>query len=141
MKNTEVVAKGSILKVGLLSIVAAVVANLVVRAVLFGVINLSSEFPPLQPPAITIFTVLGTGLGVLVFALITRLSKRPLSTFRIVGIIVLVLSILPNLASAANPASFPFPGASSAAFLALIVFHVVAGAICIGMLTTLTRKA
>lgn len=136
----EQVAGRRIWQAGVLAIVAAVVANVLVRMLLFAVLDLPTDFPPLQIGAIALFTALGVGIGVGVFALINRRSQQPIRTFRRVAIIALVISIVPNLALMFNPASAPFPGGSALAFGVLIIFHLVAGAIAIGLLTTLTRN-
>jgi hypothetical protein len=135
----ERVNTGRIWLAGLVGIVGAVIANLVVRALLFAALPLPDDFPPLQPGSLVAFTVVGTFLAAVVFAVIARLSSRPVSTFRIVAIVALVVSVLPNLALMANPASAPFPGGSALAFGALIVFHVVAAVVCYLALTRLTR--
>ncbi len=39
-----------------------------------------------------------------------------------------------------NPTAMPFPGGSALAFGVLILFHVVAAIVAVGVLTTLTRR-
>ncbi len=126
--------------VGPLAIVAAIVANLVARGIVLALVDVPAEFPPLQSPTIVFFTTIGVGLGALVFALIGRRAKRPIRTFRIVALVALVVSILPNLSLMANPAGAPFPGATSQGFGLLIVFHVVAAVAAVATLTTLARR-
>jgi hypothetical protein len=128
---------------GLVGCVAAVITNLLARAVLFAAFPLSAEFPPLQAGAIAIFTAAGTLVAAVVYALIIRFTQRPVTIFRWVAAAVLILSILPNIALMVNPTAipFPFPGASGLAFGVLIVFHVVAALVCVVALTRLTRKS
>lgn len=133
------VATSKIWWAGLAAVVAAVTANVLVRAILSTLLDLPSEFPPLQPGAIAFFTAIGVGLGAVVFWLISRRSKQPIRIFRIVALVALVLSILPNLALTASPSASPFAGASAQAFGLLIIFHVVAAVVCVGLLTRLTR--
>jgi hypothetical protein len=125
---------------GLVGIVASIIANLVVRALLFAVLPLPGDFPPLQPGSLVVFTAVGTFLAAVVFAVIARFSSRPVSTFRIVAIIALVVSVLPNLALMANPEAAPFPGGNALAFGSLVVFHVVAALVSFLALTRLTRE-
>ena len=126
---------------GLVSVIASVIANLLARAVLFAVLPLPAEFPPLQVGAVAMLTAVGTLLAAVVYALIVRLTRRPVTIFRWVAIAALILSILPNLALVANSTAipFPFPGASSLAFGALIVFHLIAALVSVSALTILTR--
>ena len=125
---------------GPLTAIAAVAANLVVRALLFTIFNPPADFPPLQPPPIAMFTFAGTLLAAPVLAIVARFSRAPIQTFAVVAAVALVVSILPNLALMANPAASPFPGGSAFAFGLLIVFHVVAAVVCVVLLTALTRK-
>jgi len=127
---------------GLVGVVASVIANLLARAVLFAVLLLSAQFPPLQVGAIAIFTAVGTLMAAVVYALIVRFTRRPVMIFRWVATAALIFSILPNIALIANPATipFPFPGASGLAFGALIVFHVLAALVSVIALTRLTGE-
>jgi hypothetical protein len=80
----------------------------------------------MQIPAIAFFTVL-YGVGATgVYLLINRLAGNPSRVWLIVVIIGFVLTALPNLAFAANPAAAPFPGTAQL-FSLLLVYHVVAG--------------
>jgi hypothetical protein len=128
---------GKIARAGLVAIVAAVAANILARVILFALLPLPAEFPPLQIGAIAFLTTLGVGAGVVVYTLISRVSRQPNQIFTIVALAALVLSIIPNLIAVADPNAipFPFPGATSMAFGALIVFHVIAGLIAIVVLT------
>ncbi|MEW6650325.1 MAG: DUF6069 family protein [Chloroflexota bacterium] len=127
---------------GLVGVVASVITNLVARMVLFVVLPLPAEFPPLQAGTIAIFTAAGTLMAAVVYALIARFTRRPVTVFRWVAFVALILSILPNLALVANPGAipFPFPGASGLAFGVLIVFHLLAALVCVVALTSLSRE-
>ncbi len=125
---------------GLVAIVGSVVANLLTIPLLWLLApDVPPDFPPFQIGSIAFFTTLQVGAGVVVFALITRFLQRPIRTFTIVALIALVLSCLPNVALAANPTAAPFPGGNAAAFLALIIPHIVAAAVTITTLTRLGR--
>jgi len=136
----EMVNSGRIWWVGLLGVAASIAANLIFRAIVFALVALPTEFPPLQLPAIAAFTFLGTGLAAVVFAVVVRLSRTPIRTFRFVAIIALVVSLLPNFFLMANPSAAPFPGGSALAFGVLCLFHGIAAFVCVTILTTISRK-
>jgi hypothetical protein len=137
--NQDGIVTSRIWRVGLAAIMASVLANLLVLALVVNLVNVPADFPPLTAAPIALFTGVGVAAAVVVFALIARYAQRPIRTFWIVAVIALLVSIVPNILTALNPASAPFPGATAAGFLVLIVFHVVAAAICVPMLTSLTR--
>lgn len=141
-QTLEPVNRGRIWLAGLLGMVGAVAVNLIVRAILFAVLPLPVEFPPFQAGAIVMLTGIGALLAAVVYALIARFTSRPVTVFRWVALVALILSILPNLALAANPTAipFPFPGASGLAFGVLIVFHVAAALVSVLILTGMTLK-
>jgi F0F1-type ATP synthase assembly protein I len=124
---------------GAVSMAAAVAANLIVRAFLFVLLELPGDFPPLMPLSVIIFTLIGTGLGVLAFALVIKYSKNPTRTYLVIAAVALILSILPNFALMANPAAAPFPGGSALVFGVLIIFHIVAALVFIPLLLKLSR--
>lgn len=140
--SQEQVNLGRIWLAGLLGSAGAVIANLITRAVLFAALPLPAEFPPLQMGAIAMLTAIGTLLAAVVYALVARFLSRPVTVFRWIAIVVLIVSILPNFALMVNPTAipFPFPGASGLAFGVLIVFHIVAALVSVLTLTGMTRK-
>ena len=73
--------------------------------------------------------------AVIVFAIVARFAKRPIRLFRIIGVVVLVLSLLPDLGLLNGNA---MPGTSLGSVIALMLMHVAAGAIAIWLLTTRT---
>ena len=126
-------------RAALASVAAAVVANLIAFFVISAVIDLPPGFQPLSVGAITFFTIIGTGLGALVFRWLAGRSANPARSYTIVAVIALIVSILPNLAAAMNPAMFPFPGGTATAFLVLTMFHVIAAAVSVAVLLRLSR--
>jgi hypothetical protein len=119
----------SLLKAALFTILAAVAANVLALLVLRPLLGLSSEFPPFNIFPIILFTTLGVGVGMVVYTLIARKAAHPQRTWTVVALTALVVSIIPNVGLALNPAGAPFPGATGMAFGVLIVFHVIAGLI------------
>ena len=107
--------------VGLLVIAAATVVNGLVRLAALRLIDVDPAFMPLQSASFIPFTVVGTGAGVLVYALLGRLSRRPVFTFYIVAAVALVISYLPDLAMLAG-----MPGATPATVGVLMLLVTVA---------------
>lgn len=140
---TQQVDKNKIWKVGLLAVVAATAANLVAFFILNALLDLpsSADFPPLSAGTVGLFTAVFTFMGVVVFALIVRFTHKPVRNFWIIATIVFVLSIIPNIISAMNPAAapFPFPVSSSLAFWVLIIFHIIAYLVLTLILTSKTK--
>jgi hypothetical protein len=124
---------------GSVSMAAAVAANLIVRAFLFVLLDLPGDFPPLQPISVIMFTLIGTGSGVLAYVLVNKYSKNPTRTYLVIAAVALLLSILPNFALMANPAAAPFPDGSALVFGVLILFHIVAALVFIPLLLKLSR--
>jgi hypothetical protein len=122
--------------VGLLVIIAATVANGLIRQAALALIDVDPGFNPLQSPSFVPLTIIGTGAGVLVYALLGRLSRRPVTTFRIVAAVAFVLSLLPDLGLLAGP----MPGATPVTIGVLMLMHAVAAAITVGLLTTLAAE-
>jgi hypothetical protein len=86
---------------------------------------------PLTVALVSIGTVAGATGAAMVFALVGALAKRPVRIFRIVAVVVLVLSL-------AGPLTIP--GAPLSMVLSLEVMHVAAWAVIVGLLTTLARR-
>jgi hypothetical protein len=119
---------------GPLTVVAAIIGVLIVRAVAMAVLP-TPYAPGLAMIALPIVltVILCTG-AVLVFALVGRFAKSPVRTYIIISAMFLVVSFLPDIAVA----SAPFPGAGWPYSIALMVMHVVAGFITVYTLIKLT---
>lgn len=122
--------------VGPLTVITATVGVLIIRLIGVAIVHPSPSFPHLAwlPP--TFFTVFLVICAVLVFALVARFSKRPYRTYFVISLIVLVLSFIPD---AAEPIYALVPGANWPNAVLLMVLHVVAWGITIGMLFPLTK--
>jgi hypothetical protein len=133
------IVMGRVWLAGAAAIGGSVLANLLLLFLIRLLPGISGDFPPYQPAPIAIFTAAQVGIGVLVFAVIAWFARRPIRLFTIVALIALLVSCIPNVMLALNPAAAPFPGGSAFAFLMLIPFHFVAAAVAIWSLTRLSR--
>ena len=128
----ERVAFNRLLWVGPLTILAAIVANVIIQQIAVTVLQPDPLFIPLTLIAPIVFTFVGVLGAVIVYALIGRFSRRPIRLFTIVAAVALVLSF-------ASPLSIPGAGAGYIAVLELL--HITTAAIAVGLLTRLARKA
>ncbi len=122
--------------VGLLVIVVATVVNIILALGTTALIPGLAAFLPLGAGPIGFFTFIGSLGAVIVFALLGRFTRRPIRLFRIVAVVVLVLSLIPDLLMLSQPM---FPSTTPTGVVVLMCLHVVVAAICVGMLTTLGR--
>jgi uncharacterized protein DUF6069 len=106
---------------GPLTVVAAVLLVFATRAVAVPLFGLNGEFPPLTYQGLAFFTVIGVGVGVLVFVGFALWSMRPIAIYRKVALGVLGLSMLPDAWLPGN-----VPGATWPIAIVLMVTHVAA---------------
>jgi hypothetical protein len=129
---------GKLWWVGLLAIGAAVLANLAAAALFQAVLRPDPAFLPLSYGPVAFFTVIG-GLGaVAVYAIVGRFSRQPLSLYRRIALIVMVVSCIPDVLMPFQPAAFP--GINWPNAIALIVFHVIGWAVIVPLLTRLAGE-
>ncbi|MFL5655746.1 MAG: DUF6069 family protein [Ktedonobacteraceae bacterium] len=132
----ERVATRKLVWVGPLTIVLAVLVNLVVRSFAVSFFGVSSSFPYLQAPVIIITIVVFLVLALFAFVLVDRVSSHPVRNFRILGGIALVVSFLNPLLQLAGH-WLPATGMNLPIFWTMIVMHCVSALITISLLTTL----
>ena len=84
------------------------------------------------PRWLALLVVLG---ATIVYAVVGRFSRRPVTLFRQIALVTLVVSLIPDLLLLGGG----MPGASIATVAPLIAMHVVAWAIAVRLLTTLAR--
>ena len=115
---------------GPLTVAVAVLLVNATREVAVRLLDLPAGFPPLTWQGLIFFTVVGVGLGVLVFAVVAMFSSTPIRTYRKIALVVLVLSMLPDAWLPGN-----VPGATWPAAIVLMVTHVAAWAPTVFLLT------
>jgi hypothetical protein len=128
---------GRLLWVGPLAVLAAVIANVLVSITAVALLGISPEFDPLHVGPVIGFTVVGVLGAVIVFALIARFSRRPVCLFRRIALVVLLLSFVPDLSLLY---ASPYAGTTVQSVIVLMLMHVVAWLISVGLLTTLTQR-
>src|SRR5215218_3021020 len=129
------VGRGRFVLVGLATVAAAVIANLLVYLLGSVAVGYDPQFIVLANASGTIlFTVVPAIVAVLLYAVLTRFTANPAGIFTNIAVVVLVLSLIPDLTYIPS-----VPGASSGQTAILMVMHVVAAVVIVSMLTTLTR--
>ncbi len=123
---------GRLLWVGPLAAVTAAVASVIFRTLSVTLLDIPSDFQPLTLGPVVVSSIVGALGATIVFAAVGRFARRPIRLFRIIAVVVLLLSFL-------NPV-VALPGASWSVLLTLWFMHVVVAVISVGLLTTLARS-
>jgi Family of unknown function (DUF6069) len=120
--------------------IAAVVANLLLRAVAVSVFDIPQpEFEPLQPRAVVLSTLGGVAAAGVVYAVILRLAGDPARVFLIVAAVALLLSLWAPLSlGLADPPENPSTDAESVG--TLIAMHLLAAAISVPVLLRISPR-
>ena len=120
--------------IGLATVVAAVLANVLVYFIGSAVVGYDPQFIVLANVSATIlFTVVPAIVAVLLYAVLMRFTSNPARIFTNIAVVVLILSLIPDLTYIPS-----VPGASSGQTAILMLMHVVAAVVIVWMLTTLT---
>jgi hypothetical protein len=121
---------------GLATVVAASIANVLVYYVGDLFIRYDPAFVELGSAfGIAIFTLVLSIGAVPVYAMLLHSVKHPERVFTIVSAVLLALSVIPDITYIPS-----VPGASNAQTSVLILMHIVAAAVIVGMLTRHTRQ-
>ncbi len=129
------VAFGRLWWVGLLTIAIAVVVNILIALLAKGLFTVAPTFLPLTI-AFVPFTVIGSLGAIIVFALLGRFARRPISTFRRTVWIVLLVSFIPDLLVGFLR---PYPGTTPLEVGTLMLMHLAVAMICLNTLLRLGR--
>jgi hypothetical protein len=121
--------------VGIGTVLAAVIANVMVYFAGRAVVGYEPKFVILAGVGTTVFfTVIPAVVAVLLYAALLRFSRRPARTFAIIAAVVFVVTLIPDFTLI--PGS---PGATAGQTGVLVSMHVVAAGVIVGMLTRVGR--
>ncbi len=134
--RTERVVWGRLLQAGALAAVVAAAVNSLVYLVASSLGAMPQDVDaggqgPITLPLVVAMSVIGAVGGTIVYGVLGRLVRRPVRVFRVVSAIALVLSFGGPLTIA---------GAPAAMVATLLLMHVVAASVVVGLLTTLAAK-
>ena len=121
---------------GVLSIVAATALNVLIGYAAATFLEISRMFWPLNGyGTIVAFTVIGVAGATVVYALVTRYSRNPMRLFLRVAVAALALSFVPDILLLVFA-----PGATLISVGVLMLMHVAAFLVSVGMLTRLASS-
>jgi hypothetical protein len=124
-----------LLWVGLLTIIVAAIANLLVRTVAVAFFGVPDGFMYFQAPSVIGSTVFYLLLALLAFFLVGRFARHPVRFYRILALVALVISFVNPIMALTG--LFPIAGMSVPIFWTMIVMHCVAAIVAVSLLTTL----
>lgn len=134
----EHVALRKLIWVGPLTIVSAVIANLIIRTITVMVFGVPETFQYLQAPSIISSTIVFLLVALLAFVLVGRFARRPIQFYRILAFVVLCISFLSPVMALVG--LLPAAGMTLSIFWAMIAMHLVSAIIVVVLFTTLTRE-
>ena len=139
MVQQDKVAFGRLWWVTLLAIAAASAANILVYFIAIALFDGPRQFVMLAPTSIVVSTAVFLIVAAIVYALVGRFTRQPVQTFRKLSVVALLLSFLAPIGTALSMPPAEAPDATT--IVVLIVMHVVAAIITVGLFTALARKA
>src|SRR6266581_9717628 len=122
--------------VGPLTILVAVLFNLVLRTIAVAFFGVSAGFTYLQAPFVIGSTVVFLLLALVAFILVGRFARRPVRFYRMLTLVALIVSFLSPVMALVG--LFPAPGMNLPTFWTMIVMHTVTAMITVSLLTRLT---
>ena len=130
-------SKWSFAKVGLATIIAAVLANVLVYFVGDAVVDYNPDFVILSNVSgAVIVTFAAAVVAVLLYGALRRWTGNPVRIFNVIAAIVFVITTVPDFTYIPG-----VEGASNGHTAVLVTMHVVAAAVIVPMLTRLAPKA
>lgn len=134
----EQVAPRKLVWVGPLTIIVAVIANLMIRTIAVTFFGIPETFQYLQASYVIGSTIVFLLIALLAFVGVSHFARRPIRFYRILVLITLCVSLLSPVMALVG--LFPAPGMSLSIFWTMIVMHIVSAVIVVGLLTTMTRE-
>lgn len=128
------VYRGRFAIVGLATVIAAMIANVLVYLIGSAVVGYDPRFVVLANASGTIFfTVIPAIVAVLLYAVLQRFTSDPARIFMNIAAVVLVVSLIPDVTYIPS-----VPGATAGQTAILMLMHVVAAGVIVSMLTNLS---
>ena len=126
---------GALSWIGPLTVLASIGGVLLTRFVAIAILKPGPTLGPLNLVLTVVDTTLFVSLGVWTFKRVASLAVDPIGTYGRIAFKALLLSFLPDIALGMSL----FGNATWSTAFALMAEHVVAWAVCVAMLTQLTK--
>ncbi len=123
--------------IGPVTIVVAAIINLIIRSIAVAFLGVPETFLYLQPASIIGSTIVFLLLALLAFVIVIRTARAPIRFYRILALILLLISLLTPIMALTG--LMPTPGMNLPIFWTMIAMHIVSAAITVGLFTTLIR--
>ena len=124
-------------RIGALTVLAAVLANVLVYFLGDLVVRYDSDFLVLNNPSgVALFTFVASVGAVLVYGGLLRYAANPVRAFYAISAVVFVVTTIPDFVYIPSQ-----DGASNGQTAILVLTHIVAAGVIVGMLTKLTRPS
>jgi magnesium-transporting ATPase (P-type) len=134
-RESSAVNWGAFARLGIATVIAAVLANVLVDYVGGAIVTYDPEFVVLSNVSGAVIFTLASAIGaVLVYAALLRFSSNPARVFTIISAMVFIVTLIPDFTYIPT-----VPGASAGQTTILALMHVVAAIVIVRMLTTRTR--
>ena len=133
-KQNSTMPWASILIAGIASIVASMVANLIVRSIAIRIFDIPGGFDPLATAGPVVMASITYGfVATIAFIITRRFAKNPARSWLLVGLVGLIISFIPPLGLLSQDDS------SGVGVAILLVMHAVAAAIFIPTMLRIAR--
>jgi hypothetical protein len=133
--SSRTTRRGRYALLSLATVVASVLANVVVYYLGALAVGYNSGFIVLaNPSGIALFTVVPAIVATVLYAGLLRFTRRPERNFAVISAVVFVVATIPDFTYIPS-----VPGATAGQTAILVLTHVVAAAVIVGMLTRLSR--
>lgn len=116
--------------VGALTVLGAVVMNTVIVLAAHALLTVAPTFGPLQFVAALPTTIIAVVGALVVFALISQRSQQPVRLFRRIALVVLAISLIPDLAVLIFKL---YPGTTLPQVGVLMLMHIATALLCVSM--------
>jgi Family of unknown function (DUF6069) len=133
--QTAGITIGHLWRAGALAAPLAAVSGLAIRAIGVAVGAVPAHYQPLQPLPIVIVSVMAALVASGLLAALARWARRPILTFRLIALGGLLLSFGGPLQAGAG--TMQGGAASGATVATMLLMHVVAAVVIVGLLTIL----
>jgi len=132
--SSRTTRRGSYALVSLVTVAAAVLANVVVYYLGALLVGYHSGFIVLaNPSGVALFTVIPAIVATLLYAGLLRFTRRPERAFYVISAVVFVVTTIPDFTYIPT-----VTGATNGQTAILVLTHIVAATVIVGMLTRLS---